>query len=382
MRTLHVITGLSGGGAERALYNLLSGGLGEYAGRGVLSLTDGGVYGAPIRDLGVPVYELNIRRRPDRGLGASWIKAVVRDFQPDIIQGWMYHGNLAAVFAARFALGQTALVWNVRHSLYVLRAEKPLTRQVIRINKWFSRSADAIVYNSRLARKQHEEFGFEADRGLVIPNGFDIDALQPDMTVGLSVRRLLGIPGDALVVGHVARFHPMKDHVSFLRAAARVAQEVTDARFVLIGRGIDESNRTLVGLIPEELKDRFYFLGERNDVHDLMQAMDVFCTSSAWGEGFPNVLGEAMACGVPCVATDVGDSAAIVGDTGVVVPASDSAALADGILSVISGPVDKRHGLGRASRARIGAKFRAEDVMQRYADLYRDLSNGREGRCA
>jgi len=369
---LHVITGLSTGGAERALYNVLAGGLAHSGNPAVLSLGDEGAYGRKIRDLGVPVYTLGMRRGvPTPGILVRLRRAVC-EIQPEVIQGWMYHGNLAASVAARLASGRPAVAWNVRHSLYELQAEKPLTRQVIRANRFFSRGVDSIIYNSHLSRSQHEAFGFSGGSARVIPNGFDLDRLAPDPVAGSAVRAELGLPHDVRVIGHVARFHPMKDHASFLRAAVRVARANPAARFLLVGREVTPENPALAGIVPPDLIDRFVFTGERSDVYRLMQAMDVFCLSSC-SEAFPNVLGEAMACGIPCVATDVGDSADIVGDSGLVVPPRDSEALADALLALLAKDPAERVVLGQAARHGIEQRYALPRMVDQYTQLYRDI---------
>lgn len=377
MRILHVITGLSTGGAERALFNVLAGGLGKAADVAVVSLRDEGTFGPRIRKLGVPVYSLGIMTGVP-GLGAiARLRALLRELQPDVIQGWMYHGNLAASVASRLLPVRPAVAWNIRQSLYSLEGEKRLTRQVIRANRWLSTRADAIVYNSRLSRQQHEGFGFAGNRSRVIPNGFDLAAFRPNCEAGIATRRTLSLSEDVLVVGHVARFHPMKDHATFLRAAVQVAAEEPRARFLLVGREVNLGNPALAGIVPLDLMGRFTFLEERHDVPTLMQAMDVFCQSS-WSEAFPNVLGEAMASAVPAVATDVGDSADIVGDTGIVVPPSDSAALARGVMAMLKKPDSERRALGRAARGRIEANYALPQIVDLYRDLYEALGLSRK----
>jgi len=370
---LHIITGLSAGGAERVLYNVLAGGLAEQGDVAVLSLRDEGTYGQPIRDLGVPVYTLGIQRGLPSLSAIAHLRRLVLRLRPDVIQGWMYHGNLAASVAARMTPGsRPAVAWSVHHSLYSLAGEKPLTRQVIRVNRWASAGVDAIIYCSRLSREQHETFGFAAERGQVIPNGFDTERLTPDAERGRVMREVLGIPREAIVIGHVARFHPMKDHASFLRAAVEVMRQRPDVVCLLAGRGVNLENPALAGILPPELEQRFYFVGERKDVPDLMRAMNLFCQSS-WSEAFPNVLGEAMALGVPCVATDVGDSRDIIGETGIIVPPSDSKALSAGLLAMLNRTVDERAALGRAARARIEMHYALPSVVAQYRELYERL---------
>lgn len=372
---LHIITGLQVGGAERALYNLILGGLADGESMSILSLRDEGALGASIRELGVPVYSLGVIG-PVPGAISMWhLRKLVQEMQPDVIQGWMYHGNLAACAASRLASSRPIVTWNIRQCLYSLMNEKYITRQIIRSNGWLSNIPNAIIYNSNLSKAHHETFGFAHDKGRVIPNGFDIDTLTPDINVRHAVRLHLAISPETLLVGHVGRYHPMKDHVSFLRAAVQVAMRVPEAIFLLIGRGVNLENPYLRQIVPGALSNRFIFLGERSDVPKLMQAMDVFCQSS-WSEAFPNVLGEAMSSGVPCVATNVGDSARIVGDAGLLVPASDSYALAEALISVLTMPIERRLALGRKARTRIKENYDLSRVVHMYKALYEELVDG------
>lgn len=282
----------------------------------------------------------------------------------------MYHGNLAASVAARMAHERPAVAWNVRHSLYGLATEKLFTRQVIRANRLLSGHADVILYHSRRSKEQHENFGFASGRGLVIANGFDTRSLRPSAGVRDAVRQALGLSGDALVVGHVARYHPMKDRAGFLRSALQVARAEPRARFLLVGRDVELRHPALRGIVPSGLEERFLCPGERSDVHELMQGMDMFCSSSSWGKAFPNVVGEAMALGVPCGVTDVGDSRDIVGPTGVIVPPRAPDALARAVLELLSRSAEDRRSLGRRARARIDTRYALPDIVRRYGEVY------------
>jgi glycosyltransferase involved in cell wall biosynthesis len=372
IKLLHVITGLTTGGAERALYNLLKGGLSERLNSHIISLKDDGTIGRRIRALGVPVTTLDMLGGWPSLSGLTKLRRIVREFQPDIIQGWMYHGNVAAILARTMSSRRPILVWTIHSSLYDLNHEGPITRQVIRANRWFSSAPDALVYVSWLARKRHEEFGFAPQNGRIIPNGIDVQQFSFSSASRQRVRSELGIPQDAPVVGHVARLHPMKDHQSFLQAATDISRRYPETHFLLCGRDVLLEESSLAQLIPVHVQDRFHLLGERSDVADLMSAMDIFCQSS-WSEAFPIVLGEAMVTQVPCVATDVGDSATIIGDTGVVVPPRDVTALVDGIERLLRMPVEERRTMGASARVRIQANYTLEAVVDQHAELYEKL---------
>ena len=374
MKTVHIITGLTTGGAERALYNLLQGGLSTEFDSHVISLNDAGTMGAQIEALGVPLTTLGMKAGRPSVAGVLTLRRVIRNLQPDLIQGWMHHGNLAAILARFFCSKKVPVVWNVRQSLYQMKNEKVLNRQVIRLNRFFSRSVASLLYNSQLSRTQHEDFGFASDKGLVIPNGINCQQFSFSIASRQGIRSELSIPEEVMVVGHVARFHPMKDHAVFLQAAKMILGDYPDAHFILSGRDIQLDNVELKRHIPGALQNRVHLLGERGDIADLMSAMDILCSSSRWGEAFPNVLGEAMAVGIPCVATDVGDSALIIGDCGVVVPPEDKVALAAGIESLLAMPGSERRALGENARRRIEDKFILNVIVKRYISLYRKLS--------
>lgn len=369
---MHVISGLSVGGTERALYNLLSSDFSSQFQHLVVSLSGPGVYGSRISRLGVSVESLELRHGLSALGAVAKLARTAKRFEPDLIQGWMYHGNLFATLLRGVILRPAALAWNIRQSLPDLDFEKPLTKLVIRTNRRLSARPELILFNSRAALNDHVTFGFHAEHAAVIPNGFALQRWYVEPATGMSTRESLGIPAAAVVVGHVARLHAVKDHPSFLRAAVRIARDRDELHVLLIGTDVTGHNPALAGLVPDELRNRFHFLGERDDVADLFRTMDVFCLSSV-REAFPNVLGEAMATSVPCVATDTGDSAILVGNTGCIVPAQDEDALLHGLLKLVSMPAEDRRALGRAARARIESNYSLDTVVPQYTAKYKDL---------
>ena len=373
MKSLHLITGLATGGAEMMLFKLLS-----YIGCGanearVVSLMGGGPMRERIQSIGVAVDSLNMRRGMPSFSALRQLRKIVWRYRPDLIQGWMYHGNLAASVAGWFCRNNPPVVWNVRQSLYDLKHERSLTRWVIRANARLSACADAIIYNSRTSARQHEEFGFDASRTFIIPNGFDTEVFRPDENARAGVKRELGVADDTILIGLIGRYHPMKDHRNFLNAAALLGKDFPDVSFLLAGREVDAGNPALGAMIAEmELSGRVFLLGERKDIPQLNAALDI-ASSSSWGEGFANVVGEAMSCGVPCVVTDVGDSAWIIGDTGRVVVARDPGALALAWRDLIALGHYGRQALGGRARQRVIENFSLGAVAQQYEDLYESL---------
>jgi glycosyltransferase involved in cell wall biosynthesis len=354
MRVCHIITGLATGGAERMLVRLLSTGPKDHI---VFSLRRDGPQGDALRALGVAVVCV--------GLNPWRLFRSVCGQQPTLVVGWMYHGNLAATLAGWVC--RVPVVWNVRHSVTDFRQEKPALRWAIRVGALLSRSPRAIVYNSRVAASQHGALGYSTEHVLVLPNGVDTAVFAPSASARPALCDELGLPTGSFLVGNVARYHPMKNHTGFLRAAALVLADVPSAHFIMVGPGVDKNNANLVALVGQlGLVGKVHLLGERPDIHSLLAGLDVFVLSSSWGEGFPNVVVEAMACGVPVVTTDVGDAGAVVGQTGRVVTPADAQLLARAVLSLhaLGGP--GLQVLGKAARQRVLEVFDIGAVARLY----------------
>jgi glycosyltransferase involved in cell wall biosynthesis len=378
MRVMHVITGLSTGGAETMLLKLLSA-ASQRMEHVVVSLGDEGTIGPRIAALGLPVHCLGLKRNAPNPFRALSILPLAHRIAPQLIQGWMYHGNLMASLAAvalrktapRNVLGQKPVLWNIRQTVYDLRRERWLTAKLIRQGARLSSGPAAIIYNSQTSASQHEELGYRAEKRVIIPNGFDCQVLRPDEAARKAVRAELGITDDTVLVGLVARYHPMKDHVGFLKAAALVVQSHPQTRFVLVGAGVSSTQPELAeGIQQNELGDRVILLRERSDIPRLNNAFDIGCSASAWGEGFSNSIGEAMACGVPCAVTNVGDSAYIVADTGFVAPPRASEALAEAIGRLIEIGQPGRQQIGAKARKRIETEFSLSAIVEKYESLY------------
>ena len=367
---MHVITGLDMGGAEMMLFKLLSASR-EYWQSIVVSLKDEGMIGPSIAKLGVPVECLHLRPYSPNPARFLSLFSLTRRFRPQVIQGWMPHGNLAASltqFTSRIA---APVIWNVRMSLDVVDGEKLTTLGLIRLGAFLSRHPAAIVYNSLTGAKQHEKRGYQSAQSAVISNGFDCDVFRPDEEAHHQICEQLGLETTTILIGLVARLHPAKDHIGFLKAASLVSSIHPESRFLLIGKGMVASDPALNNLISQlNLTGRVLLLGERTDISQLTPGLDIACSSSAY-EGFSNSIGEAMACGVPCVVTDVGDSAYLVEDTGVIVPSRNPKALAHAIIQLIDAGSAKRKELGMAARRRIESEFSLPKVARRYEDLYK-----------
>jgi glycosyltransferase involved in cell wall biosynthesis len=374
---MHVISGLWTGGAENMLLKLLSTMDRTEFDPVVLSLRDYGTIGARIEEHGIRVLALDMRGRLPTLSAIWWLRRIVKQVQPDLVQGWMYHGNLAAWLAVRMAPGKTPMAWNIRHSAYDLQEEKLFTAQVIRAGAKLSTTPCRIIYNATVSARLHEKFGYDPGRAIVLPNGFDCEQFCPSIAARTGLKRELGVADGTMLIGMVASFRPEKDHANFLRAAGMLAAQRANVGFVLVGKGMDPGNGDLLEAIGrEDLGKRVHLLGERHDIPFITAGLDI-ATSSSESEAFPNVVGEAMACGVPSVVTDVGDSSVIVGDTGVVVPPREPAALAAGWAKLLDLGQEQRLRLGAAARQRVLENYSLDSVARQYEAMYRAILGGR-----
>jgi glycosyltransferase involved in cell wall biosynthesis len=374
MKTLClIITGLSTGGAETMLLKLLQNmDRGRFAPQ-VISLTTKGDIGPRIEALGIPVHALGMK--PGMPSPVKFLRLIdlLRDSQPEIIHTWMYHADLVGALVARL-VGIRRVAWGIRHSNLSPHHNKRSTLMVMKLCALTSGWLPCRILScSERARMVHIDAGYRADKMVLIPNGFDMARFQPDPSARCAVRVELGLPPDTPLVGLIAREDPQKNHTGFVEAAALVHKRLPKVHFVLAGTGMDQYNLELNQLINQTgLQSQFHLLGRREDIPRLMAAIDVLASSS-FGEAFPNVLGEAMASGVPCVVTDVGDSAEIVGDTGRVVASGDMTGLARHLVELLALSQDERTLLGVRARERVRERYEIGSVVRLYEDFYMRL---------
>ena len=370
-KIIYITTGLSTGGAEMMLYNLLTKLDRRKFAPIVISLMDKGRFGEALEKLNIPVYTLGMNTGIPSVQTIKKLIQTINKIQPDLIQGWMYHGNIAAQFVSSLSRKKIPVLWSIHHSLYSLSSEKLLTQTLIKLGGWTAKCVERVAFVSETSQLQHEKLGYPSQNSCIIPNGFDTSLFQPSTQIRTEFRQQLGLPNDAFLIGSLARYHPMKDHENLLRSAKILLSNYPEAYFVLGGTDVDRENTTLTNLITElEIGDRVYLLGERRDIPQITPALDILTSSSAFGEAFPLVIGEAMACGIPCVATDLGDSAWIIGDTGKVVPIKNPKALATAWQELISLGQENRKTLGEAARNRIINYFSLDSVVAQYENLY------------
>ena len=376
IKVMHIITDLGLGGAETMLYRLLSKIDSVRFKNEVISMTDLGGNAENIRAAGVPVRALGMKRGIPNPFPAVRLHRWIRESKPHVVQTWMYHANFIGGLTARFA-GDIPVVWSIHQVDLNPQLTKLLTiwtaKVCARISRWLP---GCVVFVSQASFFSHAKLGYVANRMEVIPNGFDVEQYKPDPVARMSVREELGISAETPLIGLAAHFRPMKDHRNFVHAAARLHTQMPKVHFLLCGDGITWQNSQLAGWIKAAgIHDFCHLLGPRHDMPRLFGGMDIAATSSAGNEAFPLVIGEAMACGIPCVVTDVGDSALIVGETGRVVAPRNPDALAEAWRELIQAGPAIRHQLGATARLRVQQRFALPAIARRYEEIYSELAD-------
>ena len=373
LTVVHIISGLGQGGAETVLYRLLqsSGPLLRHI---VVSLTDEGIYGERLREMGVPVHVVSFRGLTGPVTGLWRLRQLLRQLQPNVVQTWMYHADLFGGLAARLA-GCRHVAWGIRNSGADLHHASRSALLAARLCASLSgRVPQAIVACAHDAAQRHREWGYRADRMLVIPNGYDLSRWQADPAARGPVRQEWGVDADELVLGFVARWNPLKDHENLFAALALLRQRGARPRCVLVGPGMQEENAELRQVLERHgVRDQVMLLGPRDDVPRLVNGLDFHVLSSR-AEGFPNVVAETMAAGVPAVVTDAGDARFIVGETGWVVPVRQPPALADALASALAclGTPDYVR-RAQAARLRVQECFSLQAMTSAYEGLWRTM---------
>ncbi len=369
----HLITGLTTGGAEATLLKLVSRMDRRQFRNVVISLTNRGALGDRIEAEGVRVEALHLNPAIPNPIALLRLVRILRRLKPDVLQTWLYHADLAGLLVAKIS-GVPILAANIRCSAIDLANFGRMTGAIMKTLARFSAVPNAVIVNSQAGKAVHEQLGYRPRRWELIPNGFDLDMFRPSAVARTELRRELQLDESMQLIGAAGRFDPMKDYPMLLEAAAAVAGAHPGVHFVLAGSGVDASNRLLRDRIASlGLESRVQLLGVRKDMPRIMAALDLFVSSSSYGEGMQNTVGEAMASGISCVVTDVGDAALLVGQSGRVVPVRDATALAAAMKEMIALPASEREAMGGRARQRIAEHFSIAAATARYEDLYREL---------
>lgn len=368
---MHVISNLYDGGAEGALYRLCvhSPGFKHV----VVCMMDEGKYGPMLEAAGISLHCLRMPQGKPTIQGVLHFWRLLRRVRPNVVQTWMYHADLMGGVMARLS-GVRKVFWGIRHGNLTPGTVKSSTIKVAKFCALLSTWVPTrIVSCSQQAMEAHTSIRYAANRMTVIPNGYELSRYAPDLPARSRLRSEWGIANDVFLLGMVARFDPQKDHANLLAAVQQLRQQGKAFHCVLVGTGIEAENMQLQNLLRTfGVADVISLLGRRDDVPAVMNALDLHVLSSL-GEAFPNVLAEAMACGTPCVTTDVGDAADIVGDTGWVVPPQDPTALACGVAQAQEsweGSPVLWSACQQAARARIAQHFSIEKMVAAYAAVW------------
>jgi glycosyltransferase involved in cell wall biosynthesis len=343
----------------------------------VVSFMGPGVIGPRLRAKGIPVETLDLGRGHIPGLGEIrrlwWI---IRRSRPDVLQTWMYHPNVIAGLVGR-AAGVPRVCWNIRRTDFTRNSVRRPTALVARLGGLLSHALpDAVVYCAQSAAERHVAAGYSEKRIAIIRNGIDTRKFSMSPASRTAIRGKLGLSSEACVIGSIARYHPDKDHRTLLGAVKQVAQSEPSLRCILAGPGVETDNSELSRLIEEVgLTSNVLLLGPRSDIPEIMNALDVHVTSSVT-EGFPNALAEAMACGVICVSTDVGDAGHVLGPSGWLVPPGDPKALGCAIMRGLSirGTMEWER-LRRSGRERCENEFSVGRMVAEYQKLWLNIAS-------
>lgn len=376
---LFLVRSLRRGGAERQLVALAAGLHQRGWPVSVACCYGDGAFQAELAAAGVPVIDLHKRGRWDvAGFGWRLLRTLHRQ-RAAIVHGYMPLGNMLALLA-RVACPGARVVWGVRSSLIDQGSRDWLSRLNFRLSRSAAHLADRIIANSEAGAAHHAALGYPHARMQVIPNGIDVARFHFDAAGRVRLRREWHVADGCTLVGLVGRIDPMKDHPTFLAAVGQLAQRDAAWRFVCVGGGRPDRVAAMQARARQlGLDTRLVWAGARNDLAAVYSALDV-AVSSSCGEGFSNVVAEAMACERPCVVTDVGDSARIVGDCGAVVPARDPAALAAAIEHTMQAlaPPGQAARLGAAARARVVAMYSLDALVKNSEHAFRAVCEPRE----
>ena len=323
----------------------------------------GGVFDGELVAAGVPTHYVGKQERWDIIGFAVRLASILRRLRPATIYSFLDLPNILAAVLGRWA-GQPRLVWGIRAAGMEMHHYDWLSRLIPKLEARMSRVPDIVVANSHAGKEWAITRGFPQHKVVVIENGIDTDHFRFDVHGRERIRAEWKIDKNAKLIGLVGRLDPMKGHEIFLRAAARLAEMRQNLIFVCVGEGKDEYKHRLLGLTRSlGLDQRVIWSRARMDMPAVFSALDVVCSSS-FGEGFSNVIAEAMSCERPCVVTKVGDSARIVGGVGEVVPPRDADALAEALIRILD-QIKKDDNIGRRAREHILYEFSIEHMVMR-----------------
>ena len=371
MRILHIITSLDAGGGQWVLFELAKqlNKLGYK--QCVISMKPNGSLAEKIIKENIELHELNFSFK-SLSTSIKECHKFINSFQPDCIQSWLYHGDFLTILLRPKI--KIPIYWGLHHS-YESRKNNRLklsTRIIVFFNKVFSKTVPRkIICCSKSALNSHIKYGYDLDKMIFIPNGINIDRFRPDPAASKKIKKELNIQSRKKIIGYIARFHPQKDHENFFAAAKQLLQIRDNVEFILAGSQITHENFELSRLLTDQqLSDHVHLLGQRDDISLITAALDIATLASSGDEALPLTMIEAMACGVICVATDVGDVKEVVGNAGFIVPAHNSQALADQWQQALELSTEQRNGLVEIGINRVKQSYTNIIMAKNYLDVY------------
>jgi len=340
----------------------------------VISLVPPGPVGDMISELDIPVETINMQHGRPTLKAISHLTRRLIQLRPDVLQTWLYHADLLGLLSGRMAR-VPIILWNVRSSNMDMSQYRLTSKLTVYACSFLSRYPQGVVINSQAGLDYHESIGYRPRKWEFIPNGVDLERFKPDPIARQILRKEWNVGDSEIVIGYVARYDPMKDHAGVLNAARIIIEQIPEVVIVLCGAQVNWQNPALSALIDDlDLRANIRLLGLRKDIEQVQSAFDLAVSASLFGEGFPNVIAEAMACGIPVVATDVGDSKIIVGEAGLIVPPGKPMEFADACLQLISGGEANLQSLGKLARQSVVNRFNLEDSISSYERLYQELA--------
>ena len=371
IRILHLITGLNTGGAELALFRLLKNMDPQRFDTRVVCMIPVGPVGEQIRALGIPVISLGMMPGRPSLRGFFRLVRLLRQFRPTILQTWLYHADLMGLLAGTLA-GIRTIIWNIRSAEMDFLQYRWLSGEVVKLCASLSKMPTAVIVNSRAGQTIHTRLGYHPKEWIFLPNGIDTELFHPDVLARNCMRKEWDVADNELLIGTVGRIDPQKDLSTFVKAAALVRMEHVKLRFVCVGAGPEDYQQRMKNLTTQLNLSELLWAGSHTDMPAVYNALDVLVSSSI-GEGFPNVVAEAMACEKPCVVTTVGDSAILIAETGIGVSPGNPEALAESILRMLEISETERTRLGKKARQRIAENFSLQKMVNEYSALYERL---------
>jgi len=368
-KIVHIISGLQVGGAERSLYNICNSSLNDSFKQYIICLGNRGYYSQKIEEIGLEIYHINF---------SSWhfVKSVtkfiiiLKKISPDIIQGWMNHGNFTSILALLILNFKPIIYWNIRQSFYKNKNDLFYTKFLFLFNILFSRIPKKIIINSNISKIQLQNFGFNIDSFKFIPNGFDPNYWVRDLSFRELKRENLGIENLDFVIGYVGRYHPMKNIILLLKAFEIISINFSNSKLVIIGHKEDDFNKFEKQIFDKIPNNQIILLNQMYDINKYYSIFDLFTLCSV-SEGFPNVLGEAMSCELCCISTNVGEAPALLQDVGFIIPVDDLDALVSKMTNCIEN-LEMTKNMGILARNKIVKTYSLQNTVNQYINLYTD----------